>query len=145
MCYSESFIKLKEPTRQEINFSFNMFKMRFSRCSKCSKTRATCWINSKITNRENSATRKIFLCCYKCWSLRPVIIICNYWSSLMLWNSTSWSSLKLPGQIQLVLHHYGSFFINDRNMNVNNFEKDCFVVLDVKLQVKIILKMLNLL
>ena len=28
----------KEPTRQEINFSFKMFKMRFLRSSKCSKT-----------------------------------------------------------------------------------------------------------
>ena len=48
-------------------------------------TRAARWSNSKISNRN-----KIFLCCHYYWSL----LKCNYWSSLMMWYSTSWSRLN---------------------------------------------------
>ena len=44
------------------------------------------------------------------------------------------SHLKLTVQIQLALHPYGSFFINNRNMNV--VLKNTVVVLNVKLRVK---------
>ena len=44
---------------------------------KCNKklSRATCWINSKISTRDKSTTLMIFLFCYYCLSLSW----CNYW------------------------------------------------------------------
>ena len=57
-------------------------------------TRAVCWINSKISNRDKSA-RLIFLICHYSWSL----LWYNYRRSLMLWNSTSWSLLTLTVKI----------------------------------------------
>ena len=53
-------------------------------------TRAACWINSKISNTGKNTTLMIFLFCHYCW----LLLWCNYWRSLMLWNSTSWSRLK---------------------------------------------------
>ena len=38
-------------------------------------TRADCWINSLISNRDKNATLMIFLICRYCWSL----LCCNYW------------------------------------------------------------------
>ena len=60
-------------------------------------TRAAYWINSK--NKQQ----------------RP-LLWCNYWRSSMLWNSTSWSSLKLNVQIQLALHPCDPFLLSNRNM-----------------------------
>ena len=94
--------------------------------------RAASWINSKISNRDKNTTLMIFLFCNYCWSL----LWCNYWRSLMLWNSTSWSRLKLTVQIQLALYLCDPFLINNRNMAGNSVEK-CFVVLNVKLEVKL--------
>ena len=57
-------------------------------------TRAACWINSKISKRENT-TLIIFLFCHYCWSL----LWCNHWKSLKvgLWpskNITLFASMK---------------------------------------------------
>ena len=41
-------------------------------------TRAACWINSKISNRDKSTTNLVFLFCHYCWSS----LWCNYWKSL---------------------------------------------------------------
>ena len=38
-------------------------------------TRADCWINSLISNRDKNATLMIFLFSHYCWSL----LCCNYW------------------------------------------------------------------
>ena len=67
-------------------------------------TRATCWINSKISNSDKNTALMIFLLCHYCWSL----IWENCWRSLMLWNllklklfkvncsNTAWSSSMRP-------------------------------------------------
>ena len=57
----------------------------------------------------------------------------------MLCNSTSESRLKLIVQKQLALY---PFLTNNHNMTSNSVEKKCFVVLNVKLEVKLRLKML---
>ena len=57
----------------------------------------------------------------------------------MLCNSTSESRLKLTVQKQLALY---PFLTNNRNMTGNSVEKKCFVVLNVKLEVKRRFKML---
>ena len=44
----------------------------------------------------------------------------------MLWNSTSWSRLKLTVQIQLALHPCHPFLKNNRNMAGNSVEKRMF-------------------
>ena len=90
-------------------------------------TRAACWINSKICNTDKNSTLMIFLFCHYRWSL----LWCNYWRSLMLWNSTSWGCLKLTVQIQLVLYPCDPSLINNCNY---------FVMLNVKLEVKLGLK-----
>ena len=82
-------------------------------------TRESCRIYSKISNRDKNVTLMIFLICHYCWSL----LWWNYWRSLMLWNSTSWSRLKLTVQIQLALHPCNPFLINNRNMAGNSVEK----------------------
>ena len=82
-------------------------------------TRAACWINSKMSNRNKNTTLIIFLFCRYYW----LISRCNYWRSLMLWNSTSWIRLKLTVQIQLVLYPCDPFLINNRNMTGNSVEK----------------------
>ena len=47
----------------------------------------------------------------------------------MLWDSTSWSRLKLTVQIQLVLHLWEPFLINNRKMTGNSVEnKKCCCV-----------------
>ena len=46
----------------------------------------------------------------------------------MLWNSTSSSRLKLTVQIQLTLHPYDQFLINNRNMTGSSVEKQSFPV-----------------
>ena len=60
-------------------------------------TRAAYWINSKN-------------------KLQRPLLWCNYWRSSILWNSTSWSSLKLNVQIQLALHPCDPFLLSNRNM-----------------------------
>ena len=54
----------------------------------------------------------------------------------MLWNSTSWSRLKLSVQIQLAFYPCDPFLTNNCSMTGNSVEK-CFVVLNVKLEVKL--------
>ena len=127
-------LKVKEPTRKKIYFK--MFKMRFLRLLKMSKnnmklTSTACWINSKISNRENSTILMIFLCSHNYWSL----LWCNYWRSLILWNSTSWSHLKFTVQIQLAVYPYDLFLIINWWLVI--VLKNSFMVLNVKLQVKI--------
>ena len=61
----------------------------------------------------------LFLFCHFCWSL----LWWNYWRSLMLWNYTFWSHLKLTVQIQPALHPCDVFLINNRNMTGNSVEK----------------------
>ena len=46
----------------------------------------------------------------------------------MLWNSTSSSRLELTVQIQLALHPYDPFLINNRNMTGSSVEKQSFPV-----------------
>ena len=70
-------------------------------------TQPTSWINSKISNEDNSTTLMTLLCCHYCWSL----LCCDYWQSLVLWNSTSWSHLKLTVHLQLAFHRHGSHFL----------------------------------
>ena len=70
--------------------------------------------------------------------LSPLLLIIV--RSLMLWNSTSSSRLKLNVQIQLALYPCDSFLVNNRNMTGNSVEKHCFVMMNVKLQVKLRLK-----
>ena len=57
----------------------------------------------------------------------------------MLCNSTSEGRLKLTVQKQLALY---PFLTNNHNMTGNSFDKKCFVVLNVKLEVKNRFKML---
>ena len=58
----------------------------------------------------------------------------------MLCNSTSGSRLKLTVQKQLALY---PFLTNNRNVTGHSFEeKKCFIVLNVKLEVKLRFKML---
>ena len=57
-------------------------------------------LTQKISNRDKSTALMIFVFCLYCWSL----LWCNYWRSLMLWNSTSWIPLKLTVPIQLALY-----------------------------------------
>ena len=94
--------------------------------------RAACWINSKISYKDKNTTLMIFLFCKYCLPL----LWCNYWRSLMLWNFASWSRLKLTVQIQLAFYLCDPFSINNRNIAGNSVEK-CFVVLNVKLEVKL--------
>ena len=92
-------------------------------------TISACWINSEISNRYKSFKLMILLYCLYCWPL----LWCNYWRSLMMWNSTSWSRLNLPVQIQIALHPCDLFLINNRNMTSNSVKQKCFVMLNVKL------------
>ena len=94
--------------------------------------RAACWINSKISYKDKNTTLMIFLFCKYCLPL----LWCNYWRSLMLWNFASWSRLKLTVQIQLAFYLCDPFSVNNRNIAGNSVEK-CFVVLNVKLEVKL--------
>ena len=57
----------------------------------------------------------------------------------MLWNYTSWIRLNLIVQIQVFRHPCGSFLI-DSQITASSVGKDCFVALNVKLQVKNIFK-----
>ena len=57
------------------NEIFKVFKM-FENNMKF--TRAACWINSKIRNRDKHTTLIIFLFCHYCWP----VLLCNYWKSL---------------------------------------------------------------
>ena len=96
-------------------------------------TRAACWINSEITNGDNSITLVIFFCCHYCYQL----LCCSYWRSLMLSNSISWSCIKSTVQIHLALHPCDTFFINTLSTDANSVEKICNVVMNVNLQLKI--------
>ena len=82
-------------------------------------TLAVCWINSKISNKRKNTALVILLFCHYCWSL----LWCNYWRSLLLWTSTSWSRLKLNVQMQLAPHPWDPFFINNRNMTSKSVER----------------------
>ena len=55
----------------------------------------------------------------------------------MLWNSTSGRYLKLTVEIELAPDPCDPFLINNRNMTCNSVENYCFVVLNIKLQVKL--------
>ena len=111
--------------RQEIcSFSSEMFNIKIFEIQKMLKynmkfIKAAYWIKLKISNRDKNTTLMIFLFCNYCWSL----LWCNYWRSLMLWNSTSWSRLKLTVQIQLALYLCDPFLINNRIMAGNSVEK----------------------
>ena len=80
-------------------------------------------------------TLMIFVCCYYFCSL----LWCNYWRSVILWNSTFWSRLTWAVQIQLAHHPFDPFLINNLIMTSNSVEKRS-VMLNVKLQVKLRLK-----
>ena len=58
----------------------------------------------------------------------------------MLCNSTSGTRSKLTVQKQLALY---PFLTNNCNMTGNSVEKKCFVVLNVKLELKLRFKMLH--
>lgn len=76
----------------------------------------------KLTQKVVTDTRASpswFLCCNYCWSF----LCCNYWRSLTLWNSTSWSGLKLNDKRQFVLHSHDSILVNNHNMTI------CFAIL----------------
>ena len=81
-------------------------------------TRAACWINSKIRKRGRNTTLMIFSFYHYCWSL----LWCNSFRSLMPWNSTSWSCLKLTVQIQLALYPCNLFLTNNCNTTDNGVE-----------------------
>ena len=104
-------------------------------------TRAACWINSKINNRDKNTTLMIFLLYHYCWSL----LWRNYWRSLMVWNSISWSRLKLVVQTQFNFYSCYPFLINNCNMAGSSVEKYKFFVLNVKLVVKLRFKRFYLL
>ena len=113
-------------------FSYKMFKMKVSRFWKINNiklTKEVFWINSKIWNRGKITTLKVFLFCHYCWSL----LWWTHWRSLMLWKSTSWSSLSLLFKCSLSMR---LILINNRKKAGNSVEKYCFLVLNVKLQVK---------
>ena len=74
-------------------------------------TRAVCWTNSKISKWDKNTKLVIFLFWHYCRSLWW----CNYWRSLMLRNSNSWSHLKSTVQIQFFLHPCNPFLIVLRN------------------------------
>ena len=49
----------------------------------------------------------------------------------MLWNSSSWSRLKLTVQVQLAFHPCDPFLLHNRDMIGNIVEKQCFAVWNV--------------
>ena len=55
------------------NEIFKIFKM----LKNMDFTRAACWINSKISNRDKNSTLIIFLFCHYCW----LLLWCNHWKS----------------------------------------------------------------
>ena len=122
--YRDCTVLFQKLRRQEIcSFSIEMFNIKIFKTLKMFKynmkfIRAACWI-ILISNRDKNTTLMMFLFCNYCWSL----LWCNYWRSLMLWNSTSWSRLKLTVQIQLALYLCDPFLINNRNMAGNSVEK----------------------
>ena len=89
-------------------------------------TREACWINWKISSRDKNTTLMIFLLYHFCWSS----LWWNYWRSLIMWNSNSWSRLRLTVKIQFALHPCDPFLINNYNMTGNSVEKQCFLVLN---------------
>ena len=93
---------------------FKMFKnnMKF--------TRAAWWITSKNNKWINSKTLCILLCYQYCWPL----LCCNCWRSLILWNSTAWSCLKLL-QRTACSSSMRIMFQNHHNMTINPFHATC--------------------
>ena len=75
-------------------------------------------------NKVKNTTLMILLFCHYFWSL----LWWNYWRYLMLWDSTSWSRLKLLVEIQFMLHPCDTFLINNCNMTSSSVEKKYFVV-----------------
>ena len=75
-------------------------------------------------NKVKNTTLMILLFCHYFWSL----LWWNYWRYLMLWDSTSWSRLKLLVEIQSLLHPCDTFLINNRNMTGSSVEKKYFLV-----------------
>ena len=135
---------LKAYKAKDMQFFFQNLKSNLFKILKMFKynmnfTREACWMNSKKKQqRQKHHTHGILiLSLLLCWSL----LWRNYWRSLMLWNSTSWSWLNLTVQLQLVLYPYDPFLINNWNMTANSVEKQYFVVLNVKLEVKLRCKM----
>ena len=116
--------------RNEIFKILKMFKYTFK------LTRAACWINSKISNWDKNTTLMIFLFCHYCL----LLLWWDYWRYFMLWNCTSWSclmlgncsntasSLSMPCDLFLIISVSSSV------------EKWYFVMLNVKLDVKLRLK-----
>ena len=127
-------LRKKEPTRQEIvNFSFKMFNMRFLRSWKCLKTT---WNSpgQSVELTQNLATDTATPYSWHSYAVALQMIIIR---SLMLWKSTSSFSLNVTVPIQFALHPCDPFFINNCNMIRNSVEKHCFVVLNLKLHVKL--------
>lgn len=95
-------------------------------------TRATCWIVSKISNSGNNI-KLLFLCCHYCgW------LLCrNYWKYLTLWNSTSWSWLKLIFHIQFTIYLCDPYLINNCIVTGSSVGKLWPVLLNIKLKVKL--------
>ena len=93
---------------------FKMFKnnMKF--------TRAAWWITSKNNKWINSKTLCILSCYQYCWPL----LCCNCWRSLILWNSTAWSCLKLL-QRTACSSSMRIMFQNHHNMTINPFHATC--------------------
>ena len=136
-CVTYVVSRKKEPTKSI--FLSECFKLDFWDFEKIFRNimkfnRSACWINSKISNRGSNNTLMMFVCCHYCCSL----LWGNYWRSLiMLWNSTSWSFLKLTVPVEVPLHPWDPFLISNCSMTGNSVENNCFVVLNVKLQVKL--------
>ena len=127
VCCFKSFIRFFENIKNVQSELFEIFKMSKNDLK---FTIATCWINSEISNRSNSTTLDILML-----SLLLTIIILQL---LKVFNDfTSWSHLKSTVQIHLALYPFDPFFINNLNVTANNVEKHCFVVLNVKLEVRI--------
>ena len=119
----------KEHTRQDIsqfllqNVQYEIFEILKMFKNKITFSRGAYWIDSKISSRDNT-TFMILL-------FSPLLVI------ILPWNSTSSSCLKLTVQIQLALCPCNPFLINNHNVTGNNAEKHCYVVFNVKLQVKL--------
>ena len=104
----------KKRRAHKTDFSLKIFKIRFLRFWKCLKRTSNSpelpveWTQN-INNRDSNTTIMIFICRYYCCSLL-------LGRSLMLWNSTFWSHLKLTVQIRIALDPCDPFLINNHNM-----------------------------
>ena len=78
--------------------------------------------NQILWEREKYLRWKAFLSILKGLSVSKNFLRLEN-ATLIMWNSTFWSRLKLTVQIQLALHLCDPFFINNRNMTGNIVEK----------------------